>query len=173
MVAPLNISLPSIGFLPNLQVLDHIDQSFHRITVRAQPISASVSCTGCGTPSRRVHGAYWRSLGDVACFGRLTVLLIRVRRSRCSNATCRRRTFAEPLPGVACPQARQTDRRRAVHRTIGQALGGNPGSRHARAMGVPISRTTLVHRVRVGTDVAAAPVTVLGVDDWACRKGHR
>ena len=173
MVAPLNISLSSIGFLPNLQVLDHIDQSFHRITVRAQPVPASVSCTGCGTPSRRVHGAYWRSLGDVACFGRPTVLLIRVRRLRCSNAACSRRTFAEPLPGVAHPRARPTDRLRAVHRTIGLALGGNPGSRHAKAMGVPISRTTLGHRVRVGIDMAAAPVTVLGVDDWAWRKGHR
>lgn len=108
MVAPLNISLSSIGFLPNLQVLDHIDQSFHRITVRAQPVLASVSCTGCGTPSRRAHGAYWRSLGDVACFGRPTVLLIRVRRFRCSNATCPRRTFSEPLPGVARPRTRQT-----------------------------------------------------------------
>ncbi|WP_170295994.1 hypothetical protein [Azospirillum brasilense] len=49
MVAPLNICLSSIGFLPNLQVLDHIDQSFHRITLRAQPEAASVSCTGCGT----------------------------------------------------------------------------------------------------------------------------
>lgn len=102
------------------------DQSFHRITVRAQPLSASVSCTGCGTPSRRVRGAYWRSLGDVACFGRPSMLLIRVRRFRCSNAACPRRTFTEPFPGVARPRARQTDRLRAVHRTISLALGGNP-----------------------------------------------
>ena len=29
---------------------------------------------------------------------------------------------------------------------IGLALGGNPGYRHATAIGVPISRTTLGHR---------------------------
>lgn len=173
MVVFLNISLQSIGFLPHLEIVDQIDHGFHRITVRAQPAAASVSCTGCGTPSRRVHGAYWRSLGDVACFGRPTVLLVRVRRFRCSEAACPRRTFTEPLPDVARPRARQTDRLRAVHRSIGLALGGNPGSRHATAMGVPISRTTLVHRVRVGTGTLVAPVTVLGVDDWAWRKGHR
>ena len=124
MVALLNISLQSIGFLHNLQILDQIDHGFHRITVRAQPVAASVSCTGCGTPARRVHGAYWRSLRDVASFGR----------------------FTEPLPGVARPRARQTDRPQAMHRTIGLALGGNPGYRHATAIGVPISRTTLGHR---------------------------
>ena len=37
-----------------------------------------------------------------------------------------------------------------MHRTIGLALGGNPGARHAAAMGVPISRTTLLKRVRTG-----------------------
>jgi transposase len=86
---------------------------------------------------------------------------------------CPRRTFAEPLPGVAQTRARQTDRLRAVHRTIGLALGGNPGARHAAAMGVPISRTTLLKRVRTGDAVTGPAVSVLGVDDWAWRKGQR
>jgi transposase len=79
--------------------------------------------------------------------------------------------FAEPLPGVAQTRARQTDRLRAVHRTM--ALGGNPGARHAAAMGVPISRTTLLTRVRTGDAVPGPAVSVLGVDDWAWRKGQR
>jgi transposase len=122
------------------------------------------------------HGAeqhYWRSLGDVACFGRPTLLLVRIRRFRCTAPACPRRTFAEPLPGVAQARARQTDRLRAVHRTIGLALGGNPGARHAAAMGVPISRTTLLTRVRTGDAVPGPAVSVLGVDDWAWRKGQR
>jgi transposase len=34
-----------------------------------------------------------------------------------------------------------------VYRAIGLALGGNPGARHAATLGVPISRTTLLHRI--------------------------
>ena len=60
-----------------------------------------------------------------------------------------------------------------MHRTIGLALGGNPGARHAAAMGVPISRTTLLTRVRTGDAVPGPAVSVLGVDDWAWRKGQR
>ena len=41
-------------------------------------------------------------------------------------------------------------------------------------MGMPISRTTLLKRVRArATRVAGPAVSVLGVDDWAWRKGQR
>jgi len=169
----LNISLQSIGFLPNLRLLEQIDHSFQRITLRVHPMTTAASCPACGTSSRRVHGSYWRSLSDVACFGRPTILLVRVRRFRCADLACPRRTFTEPLPGIACARARQTERLRTVHRSIGLALGGNPGSRHAAAMGMPISRTTLLRRVRTGTTTPVSPIRVLGVDDWAWRKGYR
>src|SRR4051795_13759756 len=173
MVLFLSTSLHSIGFPSTLQILDQIDHNTCRVTLRTQTTAASAPCPACGIPSRRVHGTYWRSLGDVACFGRPTLLLVRVRRFRCAAPACPRRTFAEPLPGVAQTRARQTDRLRAVHRTIGLALGGNPGARHAAAMGVPISRTTLLTRVRTGDAVPGPAVSVLGVDDWAWRKGQR
>jgi transposase len=168
----LHISLHSIGFPDTLEILEQIDHGFCRITLRAQPTAKSVPCTSCGTPSRRVHGFYWRSLGDVACFGHPTLLLVRIRRFRCTIPECPRRTFAEALPGVTRSRARQTDRLRSVHRAIGLALGGNPGARHAARMGVPISRTTLLHRI-CSNDAGPIPrVRVLGVDDWAWRKGH-
>ena len=72
----MSTSLQSIGFLPNLQILEQIDHGFHRITLRVQPMTTAASCPACGTSSRRVHGSHWRSLKDVACFGRPTVLLV-------------------------------------------------------------------------------------------------
>ena len=169
----LTLSLHALGFPSTLQILDRLDSDLPRITLCTQTTASTASCPACGTLSHRVHGTYWRRLGDLACFGRPVFLLVRVRRFRCGAATCPRRTFSEPLPGVASARARQTDRLRAVHRSIGLALGGNPGARHATAMGVPVSRTTLLRRIRAGTATAIPPVTVLGVDDWAWRKGHR
>ncbi|WP_247882504.1 ISL3 family transposase [Azospirillum sp. TSA2s] len=170
---PLILSLQSLGFLSTLQVIDQIDPILPRVTLRTQTTTSSAACPACGTPSRRVHGSYWRRLADLACFGRPMFLLVRVRRFRCAAVACPRRTFAEALSGIALPRARQTDRLRVIHRSIGLALGGNPGSRHATTIGVPISRTTLLHRVRASAAAPVPPVTVLGVDDWAWRKGHR
>jgi transposase len=58
-----------------------------------------------------------------------------------------------------------------AHRTIGLALGGEPGSRVARHLAMPTSPDTLLRRVRA---IPAQPIPtprVLGVDDFAFRKG--
>lgn len=99
------------------------------------------------------------------------VLRVRVRRFRCLNEACPRHTFGEPLPEIARPRARHTERLRTLHQGIGLALGGNPGARLAVKMAMPVSSTTLLHRIRQVDKTPPAPPRVLGVDDWAWRKG--
>jgi transposase len=118
-----------------------------------------------------VHGHYWRCLGDLPCFGRPVVLFVQIRRFRCLDDACPRRTFGERLPQVARPRARHTDRLRAVHHTIALALGGQPGARLATRTGMPVGGTTLLRCIReAGVEPSPEP-RVLGVDDWAWRKG--
>lgn len=130
-----------------------------------QPSRFRPLCSGgC---SRRSH-----CLGDVACFGHATILLVRVRRFRCVAPTCPRRTFAEPLPGIARPRARQTDRLRAVHQSIGLALGGNPGARHAADMARRVDEPD-----ETGLEKAEAPVmrlrhNVMALPPVSKRKGE-
>jgi transposase len=57
---------------------------------------------------------------------------------------------------------------------IGYMLGGEPGARLAVRLGMEISPDTVLRRIKLGS--VTAPATspeVLGIDDWAWRKGQR
>ncbi|MEU4712866.1 transposase [Micromonospora purpureochromogenes] len=54
---------------------------------------------------------------------------------------------------------------------IGLALAGRAGARLAAAVGVVVGRDTLLRLVKALPDPAATAVTVLGIDDFAFRRG--
>jgi transposase len=127
--------------------------------------------------SESLHSRYTRSLQDLPWQGRAVVLRIRVRRFRCRNDRCRRKVFSEALPRVAQPHARRTDRVREVVRLIGYTAGGLPASRILDRLAIPVSDDTVIRMVKAGAgspDASreTAPVTHLGVDDWAWKKGQ-
>ena len=92
----------------------------------------------------------------------------------CSGQGCTRRVFTERLPAAAGPYTRRTARLGSLQREIGLALGGQAGARLAERIGTPVSDATLLRLVRRGapTPSLAGP-RVLGVDDWARRRGQR
>jgi transposase len=98
---------------------------------------------------------------------------VQVRRFFCPTTDCPQRTFAERLPEVAATWARSTARLEQAHRLIGRALGGEAGARLAAPLGLSTSPDTLLRRVQGAALAQVAAVRVLGVDDWAWRRGHR
>jgi len=167
------ITLDPSEFFPSLHIIDRIDPQSPRLTFRVQLDQEDASCPACGVRSARVHSHYHRSLGDVPCLGRRLILLVRIRRFRCVNSVCRQRTFAERPDAIARPRARHTDRLRTLHHAVALALGGNAGARMAGTMAIPVGATTLLRRIREAPLEALPPTRVLGVDDWAWRKGQR
>jgi transposase len=145
-----------------------------RVTIATVPTPPQSACPLCGGLSGRVHSRYTRTLADLPWQGRAVAVQVRARRFRCTTAGCPRRIFTEPLPEVAHPRARRTARLGDAQRDIGFALGGEPGSRLAGRLAMPVSGDTLLRMVRSGAlAVLPPPPRVIAVDDWAWRRGRR
>ena len=152
--------------------LDEIVLEDSTITLSLRTTSATACCPECGQPSSHVHSRYVRTVRDLPYQGRSTTLRLTVRKFFCRNAHCPRTLFCERLPDLVPPYSQSTARLTDSHRTIAFALGGEPGARLARRLGMPASPDTLLRRLKQATPVAAPTPRVLGVDDWALRKGQ-
>jgi transposase len=163
-----------LSLIPAGLTVDRLLPDAERIVLIARPGQDAAPCPACACPSARRHSAYQRHLADLPWQGRLVELRVQVRRLRCANAACPRVIFAEPLPGVTRPKARRTARLREAQTSVGLALGGEPGSRLAKKLAMPVSGDTLLRLVRATGAAPIAPpqVRVLGVDDWAWRRGQ-
>jgi transposase len=97
---------------------------------------------------------------------------LRVRKFFCRNAIYPRRIFTGRLPGIATPWTRRTVRLTARFLAIGLALGGAAAVRLSQALGLTVSRNTLLRLIRRAPCPAISPPQVLSVDDFALRKRH-
>ncbi len=153
--------------------LTRTELSPDELIIEAAPRAASARCPDCRCRSRRVHSRYTRRLADQPIGERRVIIHLQVRRFRCRGARCPRRTFAERAPRLAARYARRSLPLQRRLQDIGLTLGGRPGARFARRGGIRASRTTLLRRVRALPEPVIAAPQVLGVDDFALRRGHQ
>jgi transposase len=162
------------GFLPDRSLAcEAVEQRGDEVTLRLATTGSTAPCPVCGAPSGRVHSRYERTLGDLAWGGRPVRLRVRARRFVCRAAACPRRVFAERLGPVAPAHARRSGRRVEVEHAVGVALGGAAGARLLARLRMPASGATLLRRVRRPAPLPGEPPRVVGVDDWALRRGVR
>ena len=142
------------------------------LVVTARARAPEAACPGCGTVSRRVHSRYCRTLADAAVGGRPVAIALAVRRFFCPAPGCPRKTFAEQVDGLTTRYARKTPLLAGMLGSIAVALAGRAGSRLASGLGVPASRQVLLRLVMATPDPQAASPRLLGVDDFAIRRGQ-
>lgn len=143
------------------------------VTLHLAATARFARCPLCTRRSKRVQSIYHRTVADLPLAGRQLLLRLRVRRFRCSARRCPRAIFAERFPKLVAAYGRRTLGQRAALEVIAFARGGSAGARLATQLGSPVSRATLLRVLRCAEVPARPAPRVLGVDDWAFRKGHR
>jgi len=143
-----------------------------RLTLSLSSMQTIVPCPLCGGLSDRIHSHYERTLADLPCVQFSLRLVIQVCKFFCSNPDCHRRIFTERMPEVVAPWARKTVRFRQRLQSIGLALGGAAGARLGDRLGYFICGSTLLNHLEALPLPDFKTPKVLGVDDFALRKGH-
>jgi transposase len=162
--------------LPNAPLLRldawQTDDTATQLTLQLTSTQALVHCPICRFPTRRVHSRYARTVADLPWGPWRVVLHLQVRKFFCANGRCTRRIFTERLAPLVAPWARRTQRlvQWLVH--IAVALAGSAGARLSRGLGLAVSRNTLLRLLRRLPLPDVATPQVLGIDDWAVRKGQ-
>lgn len=142
------------------------------LTIVAEAKHDHACCPTCRTVSTSVHSRYRRRPADLPASGKAVRLQLAVRRFYCHDPACPRRTFAERFPKLLARHAQRTRRLANAQARTGLALGGQPAARLLTHLAMPASATTLLRTIR-GLPLPNAPrPCVVGVDDWAPRKGR-
>ena len=153
--------------------LEKIIQHRSSLTLVVKATRTEAECPRCHRPSTRVHSYYTRKMSDLPWHGVAVQLHLRTRRFRCKNSLCTKRIFCERLPLVVASYGRQTMRMNEALQLIGFLMGGEAGSRATQKLAMKTSPDTLLRRVRQAKLAVTQTPRVLGVDDFAFRRGQR
>jgi transposase len=143
------------------------------LTLVLKSRQTTATCPACAQPSTHVHGHYIRRLADLPCQKKPVHVYLQVRRFRCATRGCPRTTFAECYPTLTRAYARRTLRQAEALTEIAFALGGKAGAQLAKRQSMPTSRDTLLRLIRSTPLPTQKTPRVLGLDDFAWKKGDR
>jgi transposase len=164
-------------FLPDRTTLSleawHVNEAAAAITLHVTSTPACVPCPLCHVRTSRVHSRYTRTLADLPWGAYVVRVQLRVRKFFCDHPACPRQIFTERLPTVAAPWARRTLRLAQLLLAYGLALGGEAGARLVARLGLRTSPDTLLRLVQAAPAPTAPAPEVIGVDEWAWRRGQR
>ncbi|NTY02524.1 ISL3 family transposase [Deinococcus sp. JMULE3] len=165
-----SVCLPSAGDL----ILLSTQTSPHVVWLNVESRARSALCPQCGRPSSRRHSHYVRVLKDVPLLDRRVRWHLTVRKFLCDVLECPQRIFCERLPRVTAPWRRITRRLEHQQRLTALEAGAQSAARILKKLGSGASANTLLARLRSPViPKHDRPIRILGIDDWAWRKGQR
>jgi transposase len=153
--------------------IEQIEVLADEVVVHAVTRTSVSACPRCQMPSYRLHGSYARHFSDVPIGRRRVSIWLAVRRFRCQDPTCRQQTFAEQTPALVARYARRSVPLQALLGDLALTLGGRPSARFAGRHAIAVSHIAPLRLVRALPEPTVTTPTILGVDDFALRRGHR
>lgn len=156
-------------FLPGFRI-DNIEHNNSSINVFASIKSKRSQCPGCGSFSTSVHDSYIRKLADLSVFQNSTTILLRTRKFKCKDSSCDRKVFSEQTAHTM-RYSRRTARASSILDTLSIELTGKLGSLLSKQLLLPVSTSTVTRIAMKQKLPEVIQPIVLGVDDWAFRKG--
>lgn len=159
--------------LPEGLEMTSVSETPQEVLVRVTSHRDCSNCPLCSTPSFAIHSYYRRKPLDLPCAGRPIRLLLTVKKFFCRIATCPRKIFVERLADLIAVSSRLTMRLRTAVQEIGFASCGKGGEHLAWKLGIPLSDATLLWSMLLVPIPVSPSVRIVGIDDWAWKKGHR
>lgn len=161
--------------LPDAKCLrcDKFERTEESVSICVSSTTPTACCPSCGRPSERIHSRYVRRLADLPWHGVQVTICWQSRKFFCDAGDCPQRVFMERLPHVAAPHARKTTRLQTALLCLGLACGGEGGTRLCERLGMVVSPDTLLRNIRSATIGDVESPRVVGIDDWAFRRGRR
>ena len=162
--------LATILQIPNCRI-ENVQVECETAVISLHSSSQAGRCPQCQHLSTSVHSYYLRYPDDVPLCGLQVQLQLRSKRFRCLNENCRQQTFCERLDEWLPVYARRTKRLSETLYETGITAGGQAASSLLQQFHIESSRDTVLRTLRREPLVELETPRVLGVDDWAKRKG--
>jgi len=165
--------LTSILWPDELQFrMDEIEMENETVSIWVTCTNQQAACPHCQTVSERINSYYHRHPADLPFAGYTIGLDITVPRFFCDNRQCEASTFAERMPAILEPYAHRTNRLASQQQQAAFVLGGEAGASLLAIMGMAVSPDTLLRLIRKAPEPEVKTPRILGVDEWAQRKGQ-
>lgn len=158
------------SFLQGFQITQ-VKMDKDEMVISARIIPHPAPCPDCKCLSDRIHSYYTRIPHDLACCIYRVRLNLTVRRMRCMNKACARKTFADRMPEFLPFHAQRTLRQVELLQCLEFELNGEAGSRICKHNKTCASGDTLIRIARLRSLPDIGTPRIIGIDDWAKRKG--
>jgi transposase len=167
------INLPYLLLNTRLFFIEEIQTEEHELCLTLESTAVQGTCPKCDQESSQLHSTYLRFPLDLPWAEWPVRLHLRAKRFFCRNRKCPKKTFVERFPDFLARYARRTDRVRQKQQRLGVNVCARTAEKLLKLDQVGISDTTVNRLLLDLPEPEQPPVRVLGVDDWAKRKGQR